>query len=336
MNIETRTRYRKNMIKIDKKNVKRILLITLSNIGDVVLTTPVLNVLGREFPDARLDVMVGPLGKDIFKSNPRVFKVIVYNKHIPVNEKRRLINKLRGIKYDLIVDLRNTLFPLLVGSKYRTSPIIKAPEDMSPHKKDSHLWKLKQLGIATEGSRFSVFIDEKTQAHVDGLIDKMSGKENLVTISPGSKSLIKKWNFKSFVRLCDRLSDELGMAIVMVGDESDRPLVNEIESSSKNKIYNLAGRTSIIELAYLIRRSRLLVTNDSAPLHLGSAMETRVLAIFGPTDPRKYGPLGSQNKVIKKDLHCSPCELAQCRFNHECMKSITADEVFEAAKEMLE
>ena len=103
----------------------------------------------------------------------------------------------------------------------------------------------------------------------------------------------------------------------------------------KNKVYNLAGRTSITQLAGLLKRARLLITNDSAPMHLGCAVGTRVLALFGPTDPCKYGPHGKGDRVVRKGLHCSPCELAQCKFNHECMKSISADEVFGVAKEML-
>ena len=90
-----------------------------------------------------------------------------------------------------------------------------------------------------------------------------------------------------------------------------------------------------MQLAHLLKKAKLLVTNDSAPMHLAAAMDTRVLAIFGPTDPAKYGPQGANHRVIRKALDCSPCEVAQCKFNHECMSSISVDEVFEAAKDML-
>ena len=158
-------------MKIEKNDIKRILLITLSNIGDIILTTPAVSVLEKEFPGARLDVMVGPQGENIFKTHPRVFKVIIYDKHIPVKQKRRLIAKLRNMKYDLIVDLRNTLFPFLVGAKYRTSPIQKPPEGGLLHKRDLHLWKLKQLGINTDGSYFSISVGKDDENYINNLIN---------------------------------------------------------------------------------------------------------------------------------------------------------------------
>ena len=328
-------RSKANAMKMNKNEIKRILIITLSNIGDIILTTPVLDVLEKEFPGTRVDVMVGPLGKDIFKHHPRIFKVIVYDKHTPVMEKRRLIRKLRRINYDLIVDLRNTLFPYLIGSKYRTTPLYKIPSTFLMHKKDSHLWKLKGLGIDTSRAQFSVFVPKTDEFYVEGLLDKIPGKENIVVMSPGAKSLIKKWKKECFSELADRLIEELKVPLVMVGDQNDLDLVNEIESRMKNKAYNLAGRTSITQLAHILRRSKLLITNDSAPMHLGTAMGTKVLAIFGPTDPRKYGPRGEHDRVIRKELDCSPCEVAQCKFNHECMKSISTEKVFTAASQML-
>ena len=122
------------MIKIDKNKIKRILFISLSNVGDIILTTPVLKVLSENFPEARLDVMVGPRGGELFKNHPAIFKVIIYDKHVPVGNKQRLIRKLRKVKYDLIVDMRNSLFPILLGARYRTSPIHNAPTSIK-HKK---------------------------------------------------------------------------------------------------------------------------------------------------------------------------------------------------------
>jgi ADP-heptose:LPS heptosyltransferase len=104
----------------------------------------------------------------------------------------------------------------------------------------------------------------------------------------------------------------------------------------RNKAHTLVGRTNIRQLAAVLKRSRLLITNDSAPLHLACAVGTRVLAIFGPTDPRKYGPTGEFDIVVSKKLSCSPCEKAECAQNYECMKLITPDDVFEAARMMVE
>jgi len=325
---------REKHMKIKKEKVKRILLITLSNVGDVVLTTPVLDVLDREFPSARMDVMVGPLGKDIFTSHPKVFKVVSYNKHIPFREKGRIIRKLRKIKYDLIVDLRNSFFPYLIGSRYKTSLFGKSSKRKTLHKRDTHLWKLKRLGMKTENARFSVFINKHDRDHVNKLVE-IAPETDFIAVSPGAKSFIKRWNKMGFIELCDKLISELKMPVVIIGDESDSLLASEIEKSTKNKIHNFTGKTSITQLAYLLKKCKLLITNDSAPMHLGAAVKTRVLAIFGPTDPKLYGPQESKSRIVKKMLKCSPCGEAQCKSKHECMKLISPDDIFKAAKEML-
>ena len=103
-----------------------------------------------------------------------------------------------------------------------------------------------------------------------------------------------------------------------------------------NRFYDFTGKTNIRQLAALFKRSKLLLTNDSAPLHLGCAVGVKVLAIFGPTDPIKYGPTGELDYVIRNKLHCAPCQNAACGYGHECMKLISPEEVFNAAKMMLE
>lgn len=320
---------------LDKNKIKRILLITLSNIGDIVLTTPVIDALKREFPSSRLDVMVGPNGKGLFQSDPKIFKLIIYDKSTPIAQKRRLVSKLRRIKYDLVVDLRNTLFPILLGSKIYTSPIYKAPEKLQ-HRTDIHLWKLQKLGINTKDAKFYLHISPSDEEHIDNFLKKSGINENIVVIAPGSKSAIKRWSQNGFAALNDKLVGDLKINVIMAGDGNDNNFIQDIAELTKYKIINLAGRTTLGQLICLIKRSRLIITNDSAPMHIASAVGTRTLAIFGPTDPKKYGPLAKGSLVIRKDLACSPCEVAQCSYNHECMRLVTADEVFEAAKKLLE
>ncbi|MBL7068438.1 MAG: glycosyltransferase family 9 protein [Candidatus Omnitrophica bacterium] len=322
-------------MKIDKKDIKRILLITLTNVGDIILTTPIIAALDKAFPDARLDVMVGPLGKNIFINHPGVFKVIIYDKHVSIGEKKRLVQKLKHMKYDLVIDLKNSMFPMLIGSRYRTSPLQTVPKDVI-HKRDFHLWKLKYFDIDTRDVPFSIHVSRKDEDYIDYLLRDMPNKDKLVAVSPTAKSLIKRWKKNGFAEVCDKLKKELGATVAMVGDRSDRESIDEIARDMKSDTVNLAGMTTIPQLAHLIKNSRLLISNDSAPMHIASAVGTKVLAIFGPTDPNKYGPLGKGDKVIKKELHCSPCEIAQCKFKHECMKLITVDEVYETARKMLE
>ncbi len=321
-------------MKIDKTKVKRILFITLSNIGDVVLTTPVLSVLSQHFPDARLDVMVGPNGEGLFKKHPAVFKLIIYNKHTSLKEKRRLIQKLRKVKYDLIIDMRNSLFPFLLGARYRTSPIQGIPRSVK-HKKEQHLLKLNSIGLDIKDAPFYLHVPQEDADLIEKKMKALTGGRPIVAIAPGAKSEIKRWTKKGYAELTKRLVEEAAAEVIMVGDKQDRAIVKDIISAAGKEITDFSGETTLCQLAAILKRTNLLITNDSAPLHIGVAMGTKVLAIFGPTDSRLYGPTGRCGRVIKKRLHCAPCEKAQCEFEHECMKEIVGEEVFEAAREML-
>jgi lipopolysaccharide heptosyltransferase II len=320
---------------IDKSQVKRILVITLSNVGDIVLTTPVIRALAREFSGARIDVMVGPAGKEIFERDPRIFKVIIYDKHMPIAQKRRLQLKLKRLSYDLIADLRNTIFPLLIGPKYRTGTIQKFSK-LLKHRKERHLWRLKSLGIDARGDPSYIYIPKEDEEYVRKLLEERGIRRPMVVINAGAKSHLKRWSAEGFAAVSDALAKECKADVVFVGTEEDRTVVDEIMRLTKNKPHNIVAKTNLRQLAALLKKAKLLITNDSAPLHLGCAVGTKVLALFGPTDPAKYGPTGEFDLSVSKNLSCSPCESAVCKFNYECMKLISPQEVLEAARMLLE
>ncbi len=320
---------------IDKEKVKRILVITLSNVGDIILTTPVIRTLAKEFPDARIDVMVGPRGKDIFEKDPRIFKLIIYDKHLPIARKRRLQLKLKKLKYDLAVDIRNTIFPLLIGAKYRTSTIQRFPHT-AVHMKERHLCLLKPLGIDNSAECPYLYVPKEDDEFVARLLKEKGIGGPMVVVNAGAKSSLKRWSSDNFAKVCDRLISECSASVIFIGLREDEKTVAEVILKMEKEPYNFVNKLNIRQLGALLKRSKLLVTNDSAPLHLGCAMGTKVLALFGPTDPKKYGPTGEFDVVISKALSCVPCEKAQCKFNHECMKLILPEEVFEAARMMLE
>ncbi|MCM8760760.1 MAG: glycosyltransferase family 9 protein [Candidatus Omnitrophica bacterium] len=319
----------------DKSQIKRILVITLSNVGDIILTTPVISTLKNEFPGARIDVLVGPQGKDIFEKDPAVIKLMIYDKHSSLAAKRRIQLRLKNLRYDMVVDLKNTIFPLLISPKYRTSTVQRFPAPVV-HSMDRHLYRLKSLGVKDPQRRPYIYIPAEDDEYISGLLKSEGVPEPMVVVNAAAKSHLKRWMPEGFAEVCDRLAGECKASIIMIGLKEDADIVAAITARMKTKPFNFVGKTNIRQLASLLKRSRLLITNDSAPLHLGCAVGTKVLAIFGPTDPKKYGPTGELDSVINTRLHCSPCERAECRFNHECMKLISADEVFDTARMMLE
>lgn len=320
-----------------KEEVKRILLITLSNIGDAVLTTPCIDALRNNFPDASIHLMVSPNAQPVFSKNKRIDKLILYDKHTGFKSKIDLFFSLRKEYYDIVIDLRNTLFPLFLNARGKTYSFKNAPKEILSMK-EKHLWKLKTLNIDTSKAELSVIYDEEDTNYIKRLLKEagIDERDRYICVSPGAKSHIKRWLKDRFLRLCEDLTDKLKIPIVLIGDENDKEITGEIAKKAGCKISDFTGRTTIPELAALLKNASLLITNDSAPMHIGSAVNIPVLAIFGPTDPLKYGPDSRKSAVIRKDLKCSPCEVALCRFNHECMELISVDEVFEKAKKLLE
>ena len=300
---------------IDKGKVKKILVINLSNIGDAVLTTPVIQALRENFPRAHLAVLVGPRAFAVFKNDRRIDNRIVYDKKIAWKNKLGLVNRLRQDRYDLVVDLRNSVFNIFLGARYRTSIFAQAPKSLT-HMKDRHLWKLKSIRMYIDYARApSVEINEDDSCFVDRIFSKhqIKDKQTIVAVAVGARSLTKRWTKQGFQQLIQRLIKEYNARIILVGDKQDLQLAQEASVGVKEKVINLCGKTTIGQLAYLLSRSNLLVSNDSAPMHLGWAMSTPVVAIFGPTDFNKYAPGGARDAVIRKEMPCAPCEEALCR-----------------------
>lgn len=153
-----------------------------------------------------------------------------------------------------------------------------------------------------------------------------------VAVSPVAFWETKLWDDRKFAELCDRISGELGIGVVLTGGEAG-PL-DRIRGGMKRAAVNLGGRTKLKELACLYKRASLVVTTDSGPMHLAAAMGTPVVALFGPTDPARTGPFGPGHRVIRRDLPCSPCLKKRCE-TRRCMREINVEEVFVAVREML-
>ena len=320
---------------IDKTTIKKILFITLSNIGDVILTLPVLGVIKREFPDADITLMPSKSTKEIFEADEAVSKIIVYNKRIPLLEKLQLALRLRKRGFDLVVDLRHSLFPFIIGSRYH-NPFFKS-KDRNLHRVDKHLKELESIGIDINNAPFEIPLNRDDKLDANSILNDIGllPDDKMVAIAPGAKSHIKRWHETGFSRLCDRLNKELGIKVVLVGDESDRAINQKIKAVGLKETYDLTSKTTIRQLAHIFSLCSLVVTNDSAPLHIASSLNIPTVAIFGPTDEKKYGPLAEKSVVIRKPLKCAPCKIARCKYNLECMKDVKSDEVFDACRRLL-
>ncbi len=321
-------------------NVRKILFITLSNIGDAILTLPVLRALKDNFPDAIIDIVAGPRPEQVFKKDPRINRVFVYDKHARLKDKMAFVKKLRAEKYDLAIDMKTSLLPFLIGARYRTSMIVSrgrsrpSPAEFK-HKRLVHLDKLKPLGIKYEEQK-NIYIDGGSRDKIEKILQDSGVKhaDILIGVSPGSRSHLKQWKKEGFIDVINSILKNPQYKVILIGDINEAGLSKEITDAVKHpSLIDLTGKTSLNELFALIEKFDLLLTCDSASMHIASDLGVKVVAIFGPTDPNEYGPRGDKDIVIRKLLKCSPCKKAQCRIGtHECMSSISSEEVLAAIK----
>src|SRR3989338_380591 len=315
----------------DKSEIHKILVISLSNIGDVILTFPVIDVLAHDFPLARISVVVGIKAEGLLQGNTYLDKVYIFDKKQPLRKTISWVMALRRKRFDCVVDLRNTAIPFLIFPKYRTSLAAGYKEDISM--KQKHLNRLRTVyAYACEPeTSHALFISEEDKSYVSGIFDKeLGGNPRYAVVAVGAADQSKRWLERGFVEVCGRLIKKYSLSIVLVGDEKDAAGGTRIASGVQGPIINLCGRTTLVQLAEVIRRSLLTIANDSAPMHLASYLNKPVLALFGPTDARKYGPWSTNSRYIKKDQFCPACQNPQEASRHTCLEAITAQEVLDS------
>ncbi|MBF0478616.1 MAG: glycosyltransferase family 9 protein [Candidatus Omnitrophica bacterium] len=314
---------------LDRSKIHNILLITLSNIGDVILTLPVFDVLSADFPDADISILVGPRAKELFSENRSVSKLYVYDKHAPVFRKLKLIGKLRKAKFDLVIDLRHTIIPFLIASP---TSINLSNVQKNLHMKDKHL---NQLCTAYEFEEFprekkGLDIGEKDVAYVQNLFRARGGADRYVVIVSGAADHRKRWSADDYTRLADHLAEKYRVKIIFAGGVSDMDLTEQIIHDMKYSAINLCGQLTLLQLAYVIKQAVMVIGNDTGPLHIASYFDVPVLALFGPTDPSLYGPWGANGLFLKSKAVCLACQKKNNKIEHGCMKNLHLAEVIKS------
>jgi len=286
--------------------------------------------------------MVGPRGLDVLYGSVTVDQLVVYDKKASWFQKLRLVAELRSHKYDLVVDLRNTLFPILVGAPYFSS-FNRLNLNKISSKRDQHLAVLStvagSLNIDMELSKdFEFYAGDEVAAVKTILSNKGAEGKELIVMAPGAQSLLKRWYAKGFAGVADRLmAENENRQVVLVGAEGDRPVIEEVKQAAQSRLVDLCGQTSFRQLAALYSLSALVVSNDSAPLQLAYAMKSPAVAIFGPTNDVRFGRRNVISRIVRKQMDCAPCEAAQCHIEQTkaCLLGIDPSEVFKECLELL-
>ncbi|MDD5432862.1 MAG: lipopolysaccharide heptosyltransferase II [Candidatus Omnitrophica bacterium] len=312
--------------------VKKILFITLSNIGDCLLTLPALDALKQKFPGVKISVLVGERPKEIFENDPSIDKVLVFNKRAKLREKIKLFIQLRKEKFDMVVDLRNSFFGIFLPARYK-QPVFSSGSKELKHMQDKHLAKLGKIKVDSDKiSHKSFCVKPSDVIHIDKLLKEAGviDTDRLLIIAPGARSHVKRWGAEKFVALIKTAVSEFGLKVILVGDDNDAKHAKYIlENCDCGKsIVDFCAKTNLAQLGVLLKRAVCAVTNDSAVLHLASYLDLPVVAIFGPTDETKYGPWSHLWSVAKKDIFCRPCKKAQCKYGSlKCLEIIKPEDV---------
>ena len=312
-----------------KLDLKKILIVSHTNIGDVVLTCPVIDIIRQDFPRSKIDIMLGPKAESLFLDNPD-FRIKVFHKHASLKDKKLWFLDLYHEHYDCVIDLRKTALAFFLNARYRT-PLILANSNRG-HKKEQHLNRLRQVYAFDSKAREKLAIQTIKDDEIiyNQYIGSFLNGKKLVVIAPGAADAAKRWHTIGFAEVADYLSKT--NCVVFVGDDKDVKIIEDIQGQMKSSSISLAGRFNLRQLAYVLKKSAWSLTHDSAVMHLASYFNVPLIALWGPTDIKKYGPWSDKARVIRKNEQCLRCQNPKLRQDHNCMSSIQSEDVIEVIK----
>ena len=329
---------------------ERILVIKLDHLGDVLLATPVFSNLRRTYPNAELHALAGAWSRVVLEKHPDVSKVMEYNspafcrtgRPTSLRETFKLYRQLRRQKYDLIVELRSdwrtVWFAFLRLTPNRLSrAALQVANKMGfaqfsgTHETTRNLDVLKQAGIPTpvQTAIFSVTTEDKKWASDLLATYQIEKQHPLIAIHPGSPIALKRWMPERYAKLADWLIAQKRAQILFVGVKDEMPIITEVQALMRGKSINIAGKTTLTQLASILRMCNVFIGNDSGPMHLAAAVGTQTIGLYGPGDPTRFGPAGEKCQTIQQKSDC-PCLGTTCRFGKTgCMSEIQVADVIQ-------
>ena len=352
---------------------RRILVIRLDLIGDLVLSLTVIQALKKTYPEAEIDLLATPGSANVVAGHPDIHTVISYDPNIwrrPRALLRRrnwrealtLVRRLRARQYDLAVSVFGSWAcvlaalssaPRRIGFAQEAYPgFVTDPVPGKHWRPGDHLHEVDyclQLAHAA-GANVSpedrvphLPVDPQAVREIEHMLfqEGWDPQQPLIACHISSNNgQSKRWPVPYWATLIDRLMREERALVVLTGAPGDLPLIEELLRHTREHPVNLAGKTSLVQLAALLWRADVLVTGDSGPMHIAAAVGTSLVAIHGPTDPALSGPVSPRAAILQDTIWCSPCYKAKgpadCRFfTTQCMKNIVPERVCEAVKSKL-
>jgi lipopolysaccharide heptosyltransferase I len=330
----------------------RILIIKPSAIGDVVHALPVLNLLRRHWPAAKIDWLVTPACAGLLEGHPQLDEVVLFNrrhygpgwyKPAIAWEFIRWTYQLRRRRYDLVIDLQGlfrsgwlawaTGAPRRIGFAnareggwiFYTQRIHAGTVDQ--HAVERYLKLAQALGCSTGPIEFHLAVSDADHQAASVLLE---GEEPFAVLLPGTNWPTKRWPIEHFAALVGPLRERFGLRAIVAGGPDESQLAQQIPGA-----VNLAGRTTLGQLTALLQRADLIIANDSGPMHIAAALGRPLVSLFGPTNPVRTGPFNRADSVLRINIACSPCYSRKCT-HQSCLRWLSPDDVLRLAALQLE
>lgn len=332
-----------------REEIKKILVIKLRAIGDVLLSTPVLKNLRHNFKDAEIDFLTEPPSREIIEGNPFVDDLIIFDRR---DKSLSSFLNLRRKKYDLVIDLfcnpRSALMTFTSGARYRVGYAFKGrsyayniklkPRKEVHHNVEFNLDALRSLGLEIVDKNPYLPIDESAEKFAEKFFDE-NDLDNKLTVAliPVGTWETKRWELKKFAELGDIIAKNFNAEILIIwGNEKEFEEAITISSLINAKPI-IPPRTSLKQLSAILKRCSFAIANDSGPMHISAVVGTPTLGIFGPTNPYAQGPFGEKHLWVRnEEIDCLGCNLTKCPIANKCMRELKVETVYSAFLKLVE
>ncbi len=342
-------------------DIKRILIIKPSSLGDVVNGLAIIGPLRRRYPGARIDWVVGKRCHDLLLDVPSLNRLLLFDRDSwrrlgswpsATGNFFRLVRAAREARYDIAIDLqgllRSALIAFLSGARTRIgfsnarelgalfyNRKVTIPQE-TMHAVDRYLLIAKELGADAAEISFPLEVSTEARRRVREILKGERARKPIVVVNPTARWEAKRWPSERYAMIGDHIRDVLGGSTVIIGGEDEKDVVAVVTGMMKGDFIDLSGELSLRELTALLAEADGLVTNDTGPMHIAAALGTPVVAIFGPTDPARTGPYGRGHRVVRSNVMCSPCFSRVCNKGRlECMESVSIEDVTKALESLL-
>ncbi len=332
---------------IPHQNVRSVLVFELLSIGGSLLISPVLRHLKYAFPKSRLTLVTYPASEPLYRENPYVDRIILYR---PGWGSLPALWKLLWRQYDVALDFlcntRSLIVLLCAGARYRIGMDTNARNVFYTHVADRsgdpyvaafNLRYLHAFNLFPDDVSLDLEVAETAGQRIDAYVQSLPKQDYLIGISPTGNWYTKKWPEEKFAALCDMLNKQYRCNILLIWGPGEKPVVEKVAALCKTPVV-ITPATDLLELAALIDRLDVLITNDSANKHIAVARKTPTVTVYGATRPASWEPPTNPRHLYfqRSDIHCVPCDRTSCQFQLECLQRIHADDVMQLIALILE